>query len=1226
MSESLTQTLVFDVQFGAIRGSAQARAAIEDMASSAMGSGTIKGIRSSVGALERDMKRVMASAFKGGLRTEGRELHKVFREGSDAIIKAREQVARIDNQLLIATDRAHRGRLMRDREALQKEIKSRNTSVESHISLLDAQASRQADMLETASRNAAKNWKQSVEKSGESFATMVDGALNLDSLDPSAMIKGFGKKFKDEMAPKLSQFGAKNAGKGGAMGGLGKAARMLGGAAAGIAGAAAAIGALVAIFAAAYGQTKKLNSALLEGATAADMMDVVATRGKGLDSTLQQLRDSAQGTAYAFRMSGEEVAQMMNQINEAGMQINEWKDYTKNAVLSMSEFATVTHQAFVASKAFGTSVSEISGFTATMFHEMGKGLDRVDEGFRMIFAGAQRSSMSTKQFFTSITEASSGMALYNFRLDDTVGLLLDMTSVLGEDLASAQSKMSGQYRNMGMEQRIQTVMNAGGSGVSANIMGADLERQAQEFDKNLSVSDPQIATVLEKVMLKSGKLDTEALGKMSEKNFGDMLFGLRELGDDSTAMQLENMVGLARGAKGGLTNVATNMGSLSRQGELVQQLMEGRSLLGDAGISSFEGLNRQAYESTTGRSGEDFEILQRIDRDLRAEYRAGGGEEKLGKFEKWAVGALGDSSALAADALKAQPIMERLARDTMMETRSIAQTLKNVIASSLEGIYNFVMGIWKWALGGSAQYAAVEKEEAQIDKFYEDMETEYDNVAAADKVLKDPKSTLDEISAAQVEKAGAKQQIANREADIKLAQSNMRRLAMGDDALIYEYAAEEFRTNPENHNVGVAGIGKRAPMGGPEYTDDGLGSSMAPTKAARLKASTAMADTDDFMDKMAIVLANYRTEHGEPMDNEAIFTDPEQFAAWLTNRGQDDPLLAPHFQDFNAPWGGDTEDRGTWGADPQWERIVSGGETSWGQQITVGAIPGGGTQWHEAASQEAKDLGSQGGTGYFVKQRGISDLSDKQQAAILARMARPDFNNTSSSHPTADGVRNPAIDATITDLAGGPLPAFNHPSRPGDRSLDEYLAFDELTQSGEEISNDEIKALEDLTDGNEDIAKESKDILDVSDDSLAELKKILIALNEQDVSAVDMAQMSGMTGGAFATNIQTEGGRKTIRERIARYGQSGAFKGTSAEDTWMQAVMQLSDSAKADDFIWRAGEGAMRINRGDTVEGRLDASDLGGGGGGGSMHININGGDQAVVYQTVRRALKSAGM
>jgi len=1215
MSESLTQTLVFDVQFGAIRGSAQARAAIEEMASGAMGSGTIKGIRSSVGALERDMKRVMASAFKGGLRSEGRELYKVFREGSDAIIKAREQVARIDNQLLIATDRAHRTRLMRDREELRKEIQTRTASVENRVSMLDAQASRQADMLEEASRNAAKTWKQSVEKSGEKFADIVDGALNLDSLDPSAMIKGFGKTFKDQMAPKLTQFGAKNAGKGGMLGGLGKAAKMLGAAGAAIAGAAAAIGALVAIFAAAYGQAKKLNSALLEGTSAADMMHTVSDKGKGLAGTLTQLRDAALGTAYAFRMSGEEVSQMMNQINESGLQINEWKDYAGAAAGSMGEFATVTHQAFVASKAFGTSVSEIGGFTATMFHEMGKGLERVDEGFRMIFAGAQRSSMSTKQFFTSITEASSGMALYNFRLDDTVALLLDMTEVLGEDLASAQSKMQGQYRNMGMEQRIQTVMNAGGSGVTAGIMGADLEAQRKTFEKDLLTPVKggdkdkafKIAAALNDLLTDEGGLDTEALGKMSEEQFGDTLYALRHQGQDAMAMQLENMVGLARGAQGGLTNTATNLGSLSRSGELVQQLMEGRTLLGNKGISSFEGLNRQAYENVTGRSGEDFEILQRIDRDLRAEYRAEGGEEKLGKFEKWAVGALGNNDTLDSEAMRAMPVMERIARDHMKETRSVAQTLKNVIARTLEGIYGFVAGIWSKIFGGSARTTAMNQTETAIDESYDAIEKAQDSISASQEILQNQDSTALELTTAKNNIERQELEIAAAQKDIKEYNTLYRELAMGGGgAFVKASALDELRTNPANT------YGSTAP-------------DMTPTDALAETVAAAPAARKDFLGKVQALQAKMQIEGKTDLLPNRATQNPDALAAWLETRRVSGELPATSASRYGSK------------DDEQWRYYPTGGETPWGHKLQVGVNPPGtyNQDWMLADSQEAIDRGHTGGTGYYVRSSGLSDLTDEDQQAILDYIEGGSRETALQSHPVSKDAKakfladNPKYDPNaegyVPDIfydAAGWDKMFGADNRAG--VLDNTIHPHEIGYKP--ASDEEIRAIEDLADGNDDTADNTADILDVNQYELRELKKILSELEKQQVGAADMAGMSGLSGSVFSKKVQSAEGRQQIVDQIRSYGRAGAFKGTGNEGRWLEAVTQLTDMGlpKADDFIWRKGQGFLKINPNDTVMGYLEGGGPGGGGGG-SLVVNINGGDQSVVYETVRRALKSLG-
>ena len=1211
MSESLTQTLVFDVQFGAIRGSAQARAAIEEMASGAMGSGTIKGIRSSVGALERDMKRVMASAFKGGLRSEGRELYKVFREGSDAIIKAREQVARIDNQLLIATDRAHRGRLMRDREELRKEIQTRTTSVENRVSMLDAQASRQADMLEEASRNAAKNWKQSVEKSGEKFADIVDGALNIDSLDPSAMIKGFGKKFKDEMAPKLSKFGAKHAGKGGAMGGLGKAARMLGAAGAAIAGAAAAIGALVAIFAAAYGQTKKLNSALLEGASAADMMHTVSDKGKGLAGTLTQLRDAALGTAYAFRMSGEEVSQMMNQINESGLQINEWKDYAGAAGKKMGEFATVTHQAFVASKAFGTSVSEIGGFTATMFHEMGKGLDRVDEGFRMIFAGAQRSSMSTKQFFTSITEASSGMALYNFRLDDTVALLLDMTEVLGEDLASSQTKMQGQYRNMGMEQRIQTVMNAGGAGVSRNIQAADLELSIAEFGKTFLEGKDQLSAGVQGIMgdvMSGGQIDAEKLGGMGENAFGDMLYKLREQdGGDAVAMQLENMLGLARGSQSrGVTGAAEGLGSLSRQGELVQQLMEGRSLLGAKGISSFEGLNRQAYENVTGRSGEDFEILQRIDRDLRAEYRAGGGEESLGKFEKWAVGALGNNETLEGEAMRAMPVMERIARDHMKETRSIVQTLKNVIARTLEGIYGFVAGIWGKMFGTSARTTAMTQTEEAIDESYDALEKAQDSIAASQEITQNQDSTPLELTTARNNIERQELEIAAAQKDIETYNILYRELAMGGaGAFVKASALDELRTNPDNT------WGSTAP-------------DMSPTDEHAETAAGASGRSEGFLGRVQALQATMQLAGKTTIPNQ--FTqNPDALAEWLESR-RTQGLPATSARRYGSE------------NDEQWRYYPTGGDTPWGENLQIGASPTGTYQqdWMLADDHDAIERGHPGGTGYFVRSSGLSDLTTEDQDAILDYIAGGDADAPTSSTGVlqhwgpggqeqffADNPdQDPNLDGYIPDFF---LDEEGWKRMFGSDKYDDILNDVENFGWDMPASGEELNAIEDLADGNDDIAEETADILDVDEDSLSELKKILSELEKQQVGAVDMAEMSGMSGGVFSSKIQSAEGRQEIVDKIRAYGRAGAFKGTGAEGTWLQAITQLTDMGlpQANDFIWRQGQGFLKINPNDTVMGFLDGG--GPGGGGGALQININGGDQAVVYQTVRRALKSSG-
>ena len=102
-------------------------------------------------------------------------------------------------------------------------------------------------------------------------------------------------------------------------------------------------------------------------------------------------------------------------------------------------------------------------------------------------------------------------------------------------------------------------------------------------------------------------------------------------------------------------------------------------------VSSLEGINKQFFEESTGMSGDDLEILQRIDRGMRGEFEAKGGEKAFGmSFQNaLAEGKLTIPKDMNLDQLS---IMEKIAGDTLVATRSITQSLNGIIAGTLDTI------------------------------------------------------------------------------------------------------------------------------------------------------------------------------------------------------------------------------------------------------------------------------------------------------------------------------------------------------------------------------------------------------------------------------------------------------------------------------------------------------------------------------------------------------------
>ena len=1301
-SETLSQSLVFDIQFGAIRGDGQARRALEEMASAAFGAGTIKGIKGASRAMENDVMQIMANAFKVGMRKEGRELYRQFESAGKALKSAREDIARIDQRMLQVTDQASRNRLARERAAHEQRIKNENTALAASIKELDGASQRFGEMIEEASRNASRNFSQSVKKAGEGFSKWVGKGLDLRSgmPDPQDMGNAFGSAVTGKMAPALTKFAAKQAGKGGMMGMLGSAAGAMAGAAAAIAGAAAAIGAVVAILAAAYGQAKELNRAILQGQAAADMFDVMASRGRGLGEQLEETRRAALQVATQFRMTGEEVSTMMGEISGAGLMMRQWGDYTGEAVDRMKQLTMVTRQTITMQTAFGVSASEIAGFQSTMFQEMGRGLERVNDAFVSIFSSSQKSTMTTKGFFTAVAEASSGMALYNFRVEDTVALLTDMVKVLGEDLASSQISGGNEYASMGMEDRMRTIMNAGGN--AGAIFGADFDRQAGEFASNfaeeLGRSD-FAGGALNSLFADDGiNLDMNKLSTIGEEAFGDMLYQLRETGGvrgEQAARRLESMRPLARASVGGIGVQASGMGHLSQSGQWGMKLMEASTILGDKGVSSMEGLTRQAYENITGRSGEDFDILQRMDRQYRAEYRAGGGQETLGSFEEWIVGAIGDQEASDMQELQnlsQLPAMERLARDQFMETRSVVQTLKNTIAGWLETIWGGVNGIMRafsWGSGNEAAWntnvdhalAGVERQQLEIEQLGDvrtslmtqrTQSTDAGAIADIDRQLE----TLDGVQA--------------------LAQEELDRQRQYYADLVRhgpEGSVENMPTAPAAYD-GITGLGidrdadfmTRLGLYG-DGADGLVQAFMTPLVAAvdPMHSGGFVNTQDDSQKAIRAARLVERTEsrraHLEGLGRQAVTWNNQGEGSWeqhdlrgdnlthylqtqglaITPGGTPQRFEIPYRRFGNLSWDYEEgeesrrmhEEAARQGSiyigsqvyrpdyddymyrsrtlgdldETEWMNVVSGFQA---QTHAQGTLPEGYSSLTGATmSPDWYGEGQHAGPSTQFPNRAYEVWSQQQAETMGLAMA------IIMADP-ANGGSGVAQHPLLSDGQGGYRQAVIGEGGDADISPDDMmnaLAWMNYSEGDDMLLGGLYEAAEMMSSEDPEerragaiMLKETKDNATYNSEAVDELANVVTRLLaiEGELTEDPLATMAAGLGSTElgAANALTSAASYDEAERRLRTRLNSPDEATRAMAS--QALGELlSFGRPEEDFLMRPGSPPVRFSANDTI---IGAKGAGLRGLGGSPTININGGDQAVVYRTVLRAMKASGV
>jgi len=345
--------------------------------------------------------------------------------------------------------------------------------------------------------------------------------------------------------------------------------------------------------------------------------------------------------------------------------------------------------------------------------------------------------------------------------------MLTMTKVLGEDAARERAKMEGTFKNMGYTERIKTVKTTG-AGTTSKIVGADARAQAQAMGKPLKDAISTLGGDIGKTLVQDGNLSVDRLGKMTEEQYRKLVTDLRASDDNAAivaARQLDNMRDLAKGATrpGDVLAQADAIGQLSKSGELAMQLAGASAILGNKGVSSMEGLDRAAFEQITSMSGENFDIMKRLDRELRGQFDTLQANLKTGKAtdkEKKFAGM--DYTEAVAAGLGREEVekgmrggfsaMEKMTDQMLTETQSITTTLKNYIGWTLEKIYKLIEVIAGLMPGGDDRAELLKQQEATMKK-------------------------TEELNATQQGMAEEIQSLARREASFNLSGEDEARLA-----------------------------------------------------------------------------------------------------------------------------------------------------------------------------------------------------------------------------------------------------------------------------------------------------------------------------------------------------------------------------------------------------------------------------------------------------------------
>ena len=466
-------------------------------------------------------------------------------------------------------------------------------------------------------------------EAAESFGSGIEASFNdLKSGNIGGIFKRLGKASSTggkAAAGKATQGGAGA----GALAGIGQMLSTIGPALAAIGAIAAGIAAVVAVVVAADSAMKGLNKSLMDaGVSGADLADEFGVLG----DTMDRIRNTFAGAFTFNRLWGTTAKDHMEILGAyagAGVTFREMTVGVRGAAEEMDRLREYTVAALTYSKLLGMSTQEVSTSMSDYMEELGLTLEGVRTRFSNIVMAAKESGFGVKRFFNMVLQATSGMSMYNVRLEEAAGLLIHLGKILGEKMGGdfLQNLMKG-FKDEGTQDRIKKTLTTG-VGYSLKVLKLDAIKSSEEFTrklKELGTSNAKAQEGLKEALGKFGVTgdmlnNPETLVKhfatLSNKDKAKLLATAQQSKSPAMVRMIGDLMNKSDAFKGGLGGAQAARSSASGGAALLLQLGEVKRVLGGKRldqISRTDMTKRMAAEGITGKQGQEFEKLYEVGR------------------------------------------------------------------------------------------------------------------------------------------------------------------------------------------------------------------------------------------------------------------------------------------------------------------------------------------------------------------------------------------------------------------------------------------------------------------------------------------------------------------------------------------------------------------------------------------------------------------------------------
>ena len=339
---------------------------------------------------------------------------------------------------------------------------------------------------------------------------------------------------------------------------------------------------------------------------------------------LESIRGAAMSwDVFDLGLKTDEAIGVLNAFSQAGYTLKEIRGDAKGAKEEMQAYAGAIKTAATFSRLLGEKTDAIATSMAEYMEALNLSLGEIAERYAAVTQAAMQAGFGTKRFYGMVLQATSGMAMFNMRMEEAAALLLNVSKFMNPKLAGefVQSLSEG-FADMDMKERRKTIMKAG-AGTYKRLFGYEGRDAAGEFlgqtggtVKSGGKAGARTYELLEdffaKYGVKTGKLtentkETQknlvaALSKMDSETANKMVSEMR-LYDTDMAKMLDRLIRVSEGTSGEIGDMARNMDTLTGSRVLLAKAFSTKGITGKSVEELTSELQSMGFEGMSGISG-----------------------------------------------------------------------------------------------------------------------------------------------------------------------------------------------------------------------------------------------------------------------------------------------------------------------------------------------------------------------------------------------------------------------------------------------------------------------------------------------------------------------------------------------------------------------------------------------------------------------------------------------